>query len=75
MACSAFGELALLYSAPRAATVKAVTDCRLWAMERAVYNAVKLTYAQQLAAEKRALVAAVPMLSALSAVRYSSSLL
>lgn len=33
---SGFGELALLYSAPRAASVRATTDCRLWVMERQV---------------------------------------
>ena len=31
---SCFGELALLYSAPRAATVRAATPCKLWVMER-----------------------------------------
>ena len=37
LACrSGFGELALLYSAPRAASVRATTDCRLWVMERQV---------------------------------------
>lgn len=25
-----FGELALIYGTPRAATIKAKTDCRLW---------------------------------------------
>ena len=66
--CSGFGELALLYSAPRAATVRTAADCRLWVMERAVYNAIKHTSAMQLAAEKCAMVAAVPMLSVLSQV-------
>lgn len=32
---SAFGELALLYSAPRAATVKAIADGKLWVSGRA----------------------------------------
>ena len=66
--CSAFGELALLYSAPRAATVKTMTDCRLWVMDRAVYISIKHTFTVQLAAEKRAMVASVPMLSILSEV-------
>lgn len=41
--CSSFGELALLYSAPRAATVVAAADSKLWVMERAVYTAIKRT--------------------------------
>eukprot|EP01117_Protostelium_nocturnum_P011136 TRINITY_DN4047_c0_g1_i1.p1 TRINITY_DN4047_c0_g1~~TRINITY_DN4047_c0_g1_i1.p1 ORF type:complete len:382 (-),score=68.63 TRINITY_DN4047_c0_g1_i1:209-1354(-) len=35
-----FGELALMYGSPRAATVKAVTDVRLWAIDRASYRGV-----------------------------------
>jgi cAMP-dependent protein kinase regulator len=33
-----FGELALLYNAPRAASIKAVTDCVLFALDRATFN-------------------------------------
>ncbi len=66
--CSGFGELALLYSSPRAASVLAITDCKLWVMERTVYLAIKRTYQEQLAALKRKMVASVPILAVLSEV-------
>jgi len=34
----AFGELALLYNAPRAATIKSKTDCILWSLDRETFN-------------------------------------
>lgn len=35
-----FGELALMYSKPRAATVRASTDGRLWALERKAFRSI-----------------------------------
>lgn len=35
-----FGELALLYNAPRAATITAKTDCELWSLERMTFNSI-----------------------------------
>lgn len=35
-----FGELALIYGQPRAATVKAKTCCKLWAIDRASYRRI-----------------------------------
>ena len=34
----AFGELALLYNAPRAATIKSMTDVHLWVLDRNTFN-------------------------------------
>lgn len=35
-----FGELALIYGQPRAATIKAKTACRLWAIDRDTYRRI-----------------------------------
>lgn len=34
----AFGELALLYNAPRAATITTETECTLWVLDRETFN-------------------------------------
>ncbi|CAG9313861.1 unnamed protein product [Blepharisma stoltei] len=34
----AFGELAMLYNAPRAATITASSDCALWSLDRECFN-------------------------------------
>lgn len=44
---SAFGELALLYSAPRAATVRTTSTCQLWVASRGVVNTIKRHFAQK----------------------------
>jgi len=40
-----FGELALLYNAPRAATIDAKTDCTLYSLERQTFNVIVKTAA------------------------------
>ncbi len=37
---SAFGELALMYGSPRAATIRAKEDCRLWCIERKAFRGI-----------------------------------
>lgn len=38
-----FGELALMYNTPRAASIRAKTNCILWAMDRTTFQKVKPT--------------------------------
>lgn len=54
---SAFGELALIFGSPRAATITATTDCKLWSIERTAYRSViqNLRYHQHI--EKKAFLA------------------
>eukprot|EP00493_Phyllostaurus_siculus_P026298 UN26643 len=42
-----FGELALLYNAPRNATIKAISDVKVFVMERSAYRYVNVTMHQQ----------------------------
>jgi hypothetical protein len=39
---SCFGELALMYNTPRAASIKAATDCKLWKIDRDTYRSILL---------------------------------
>ncbi|MCQ2819885.1 MAG: cyclic nucleotide-binding domain-containing protein [archaeon] len=43
----AFGELALLYNAPRAANIKANTQCLLWSLDRSTFNNIVKDAAQK----------------------------
>ncbi|KAK9506733.1 hypothetical protein O3M35_008612 [Rhynocoris fuscipes] len=60
-----FGELALLYNQPRAATVRAVTDGRLWAMSRQTFRRIVLQRAYKKRKMYENLIASVPMLESL----------
>merc|ERR1712106_212137 len=37
-----FGELAILYNCQRTATIKAASDCKLWAVERACFQTIMM---------------------------------
>lgn len=49
---TAFGELALIYQSPRAATIRAMTDCKLWRVERAWYRGLLGQHRKRLHDEK-----------------------
>jgi cAMP-dependent protein kinase regulator len=60
-----FGELALLYNAPRAATVITVTDCTLWALERQAFAVLVQGAVRARRAEIDALLQKVEFLTAI----------
>lgn len=49
---SAFGELALIYGSPRAATIAATDDCKLWRIKRGWYRGVVGQHRRKLHKEK-----------------------
>uniref|UniRef100_A0A1B0G588 cAMP-dependent protein kinase type II regulatory subunit n=1 Tax=Glossina morsitans morsitans TaxID=37546 RepID=A0A1B0G588_GLOMM len=60
-----FGELALLYNMPRAATVQAETEGLLWAMDRQTFRRILLKSAFKKRKMYESLLNSVPMLKAL----------
>mmetsp|Transcript_26364 Transcript_26364/g.55574 ORF Transcript_26364/g.55574 Transcript_26364/m.55574 type:complete len:666 (+) Transcript_26364:89-2086(+) len=49
---AAFGELALIYGSPRAATITVTEDCKLWRIKRNMYRGVVGQHRQKLHQEK-----------------------
>ncbi|XP_026477143.1 cAMP-dependent protein kinase type II regulatory subunit-like [Ctenocephalides felis] len=60
-----FGELALLYNMPRAATIQAITDGSLWAMDRCTFRRILLKTAFKKRKMYENLINSVPMLKCL----------
>lgn len=60
-----FGELALMYNLPRAATIQAVTEGSLWAMDRQTFRRIVLNAAYKKRKMYESLLEKVPMLKAL----------
>lgn len=60
-----FGELALLYNMPRAATIKAVTEGLIWALDRQTFRRILLKSAFRKRKMYESLINSVPMLVAL----------
>lgn len=61
----AFGELALLYNAPRAATIKAKTDCDLWVLDRNTFNYIVKDAAARKREKYEEFLKSVPLLSSM----------
>lgn len=57
-----FGELALLYNAPRAATIKADTECFLWVLDRQTFNHIVKDASQNKRAKYEKFLSTVPIL-------------
>lgn len=57
-----FGELALLYNAPRAATIKSVEGSQLWVLDRSTFNHIVKDASQKKRAKYEQFLATVPIL-------------
>lgn len=62
-----FGELALMYNMPRAATIEAATDGRLWALDRLTFKRIVLKAAFEKRKMYEALLESFSMFKSLSA--------
>lgn len=61
----AFGELALLYNAPRAATIVAKTNCSLWQLDRNTFNHIVKDAAQNKRDRYEDFLSSVPILQSM----------
>lgn len=67
-----FGELALMYNMPRAATIQAASQGSLWAMDRQTFRRILLKSAFRKRKMYESLIESVPMLKALEVIDNSS---
>ena len=61
-----FGELAIMYNAPRAATCTAQNDCKLWTLDRNSFRLIVVAAAMQKRETYHAFLARVPILQTLT---------
>lgn len=62
----AFGELALLYNCKRTASVKALTNVRVWTLDRAVYRQIMINSTQRKHEENLQFLKSIPAFEKLS---------
>lgn len=62
----AFGELAIMYNAPRAATCRAQTECKLWALDRVSFKVIVVAAAMLKRETYSGFLKNVPILSTLN---------
>eukprot|EP01083_Nonionella_stella_P295899 1005462_1 len=60
-----FGELALMYNSPRSATVRAITNCKVWAVERYMFRKILIRVSEQKLKEYENFLKHVPLLDSL----------
>uniref|UniRef100_A0A060T9H9 cAMP-dependent protein kinase regulatory subunit n=1 Tax=Blastobotrys adeninivorans TaxID=409370 RepID=A0A060T9H9_BLAAD len=68
---SSFGELALMYNAPRAASVVANSDCVLWALDRLTFKRIVLDTTSRKRQKYEKFLREVPVLSSLNSYELS----
>jgi len=59
---SGFGELSLLYRAPRSATIKATTDVKLWVLHSKVFNQIQRKWQEKENQKRMELINSVKMM-------------
>jgi cAMP-dependent protein kinase regulator len=68
----AFGELAIMYNAPRAATCRAQTQAKLWALDRVSFKVIVVAAAMLKREQYSGFLKAVPILSTLNEMEVSA---
>ncbi|ORX62918.1 cAMP dependent protein kinase regulatory subunit [Hesseltinella vesiculosa] len=66
-ASGSFGELALMYNSPRAATIVAKTDCMLWALDRVMFRRILMEHTSAKRRMYESFLTNVPILASLAA--------
>jgi cAMP-dependent protein kinase regulator len=67
-----FGELAIMYNAPRAATCRAATECKLWELDRTSFKVIVVAAAMQKREKYMGFLKEVPILTTLTEMETST---